>query len=141
MIIHAVCDLNDKKGSTIPAIKKYITNNFTATERRLQMISKLLKQSNEEGWLIQVSGHGASTDSHFKIPEEMKNKMKLMAKKSEASAKKEEKEKAKKEKEPTKRKVEKKPANKEAVPAKKKKNSEAPKKRAATTAPMKKKTA
>lgn len=142
MIVHAINDLNDRRGSTIPAIKKYMTSSFVVSESRLRMVSKLLKQSNEEGWLVQVSGHGASSDSHFKLSEEMKKNVKTVEKKSEAKEKIEKEKKVdKNEKQVTnnKRKAAVQATSKKEVPVKKKVTEVTIKKAAAATAIRKRK--
>lgn len=127
MIIHAVGDLKEKKGASTTAIRKYLTDKFDITQQRTAMVTRLLRTADEEGWLVQVSGTGASSGSHFKLPADAKKGMQ----KKEAKEKKEPKAKS-----PTKRKTEKKLADKE-VPAKKKKA--APEKKKATTAAAKNK--
>jgi hypothetical protein len=78
MIINAVSKLNDKKGSSTIAIKKYVINNFYVNQYRLPRITKLLKTANAEGWLIQTSGIGASSGSYFKLPNETKMDKKIV---------------------------------------------------------------
>ena len=147
MIIEAVGDLKDRKGASIIAIKKYLTDKYDdAMQHRMPMMTKLLRTAGTEGWLLQTAGTGASSGSRFKIPpkkpkmmketaDDMETQKEAKAKEKEAKAKEKEakkKEKDTKAKQATKRKVEKKVAEKE-VPAKKKKvAAEASKKKIAT---------
>ncbi|XP_011506314.1 PREDICTED: histone H1-like [Ceratosolen solmsi marchali] len=75
MIINAIIKLNEKKGSSTVAIRKYLINNYDANQQRLLRITKLLRTAGDEGWLIQTSGAGASAGSYFKLPIEAKKEI------------------------------------------------------------------
>lgn len=140
MIMNALLELNDSKGSTVPAIKKYLTDRYDVSKVRLTQTTILLRTAGEEKWLLQVAGSGASSGSRFKLPPETKKAMQKEKKKEAAMNSEEEKAppKAIKTKTATKRKMEK-PTGEKESPAKKKKASvDVPKKKtAASKAPKK----
>lgn len=74
MIIQAVSEKSDRKGTSIPAIRKYLVENFNVSTVRLNQAMKLLKAVDEEGWLQRTAGKGASSGSHFKLPAKDKKK-------------------------------------------------------------------
>lgn len=75
MIINAVTELPERKGTSINQIRKYLAENYDISQTRMNQASKLLKSVDEEGsegWLIRTSGKGIRNDSHFKLPGEKK---------------------------------------------------------------------
>ena len=66
MIVAAIKALKDRKGSSLPAIKKYIAANYKVdTVKLAPFIKKGLKSLVEKQALIQVKGKGAS--GSFKV--------------------------------------------------------------------------
>ena len=66
MIVAAIKALKDRKGSSLPAIKKYIAANYKVdTVKLAPFIKKGLKSLVEKKALIQVKGKGAS--GSFKV--------------------------------------------------------------------------
>merc|ERR1712213_255408 len=66
MIVNAVTALKERNGSSLPAIKKYITANYKAdTVKLAPFIKKGLKNLVEKKVLIQTKGKGAS--GSFKV--------------------------------------------------------------------------
>lgn len=60
MVAKALENLNDKKGSSFKAIKKYIANNYIVRMDRLApYIKRYVKQATYSGNLVQKSGTGA----------------------------------------------------------------------------------
>ena len=118
MVTAAITALKDRKGSSLPAIKKYVAATYKVDVAKLApFIRKFLKKAVADGKLAQVKGSGAS--GSFKLakaaPAEKKPKKKVAkkpaAKKSpKKAAKKPAAKKAKKAKTPKKEKKAKKPA-------------------------------
>ena len=82
MIIAAVADLKEKKGSSTQAIKKYILTSYMVKEKSVATYVKTnLRRMVESGTLVQVKGSGAS--GFFKLAEKPK-----VAKPKKATAKK-----------------------------------------------------
>lgn len=73
MVTAAIKTLNDKKGSTLQAIKKYLALNYHVNLNKYSpFICKYLKTAVTKGDLIQTKGSGAS--GYFKLPIEVKKK-------------------------------------------------------------------
>lgn len=86
MVVAAITELNEKKGSSLSAIKKYMSNNYKVDSSRLApFIRKFLKAAVVKGSLVQTNGNGAM--GHFKLPVEVKKKP-VVKKPSAAAAKK-----------------------------------------------------
>lgn len=67
MILEAITALKERKGSSLPAIKKYIAANYKVDVTKLApFIKKSIKASVVAGKLIQPKGKGAS--GSFKLP-------------------------------------------------------------------------
>ncbi|XP_060865702.1 histone H1A, sperm-like [Metopolophium dirhodum] len=80
MVIAAISELKEKKGSSLPAIKKYMSNNYKVDPTKLApFIRKFLKAAVIKGSLLQTNGIGAM--GHFKLPVEVKKKEPAVAKK------------------------------------------------------------
>ncbi|XP_043462961.1 histone H1B-like [Leptopilina heterotoma] len=78
MVIAAVLNLKDRNGSTLQAIKKYITASYDVNMKtQARYITKYLKSAVESGVLIQTKGKGAS--GSFKLSEESKAKVKVQS--------------------------------------------------------------
>lgn len=61
MVEAAIRDLKERRGSSLPAIKKYIDNNYKVDMTRMTpLIKKYLKTAVANGALLQTSGKGAS---------------------------------------------------------------------------------
>ena len=79
MIVAAIKALKDRKGSSLPAIKKYIAANYKVdTVKLAPFIKKGLKSLVEKKALIQVKGKGAS--GSFKVAAAEKKEKKTAAK-------------------------------------------------------------
>ena len=66
MVTAAIKNLKDRKGSSLAAIKKYISANYKCDVAKLApFIAKFLKKSVADGKLTQVKGSGAS--GSFKV--------------------------------------------------------------------------
>ncbi|XP_008190049.1 histone H1-like [Acyrthosiphon pisum] len=86
MVIAAVKELNEKKGSSLPAIKKYMSTNYKVDSTKLApFIRKFLKAAVVKGTLLQTNGTGAM--GHFKLPVEVKKKPATVKKPSAAVVK------------------------------------------------------
>ncbi|XP_026813163.1 histone H1A, sperm-like [Rhopalosiphum maidis] len=73
MVVAAIAELKEKKGSSLSAIKKYMSNNYNVDSTKLApFIRKFLKASVVKGSLVQTNGNGAM--GHFKLPVEVKKK-------------------------------------------------------------------
>ncbi|XP_025199597.1 histone H1A, sperm-like [Melanaphis sacchari] len=73
MVVAAITELKEKKGSSLSAIKKYLSNNYQVDSTRLApFIRKFLKAAVIKGSLVQTNGNGAM--GHFKLPAEVKKK-------------------------------------------------------------------
>lgn len=67
MVLTAVKDLRERGGSSLQAIKKYISKNYPVDAEKLNpFIKKYLKSAVTTGALIQTKGKGAS--GSFKLP-------------------------------------------------------------------------
>lgn len=67
MVTAAIKALKDRKGSSLPAIKKYIAANYKVDVAKLApFIKKFLKKAVGDGKLVQTKGTGAS--GSFKLP-------------------------------------------------------------------------
>merc|ERR1712107_834934 len=117
MIVNAVTALKERNGSSLPAIKKYITANYKAdTVKLAPFIKKGLKNLVEKKVLIQTKGKGAS--GSFKVAKVEKKEKKAKSPQKKAAKPKSPKKKApKKAKSPVKK--AKKPAAKKPAAAKK----------------------
>lgn len=66
MVTSAITELKEKKGSSLPAIKKYLAANYNVDPVKLApFIRKFLKAAVANGTFVQTTGTGAS--GHFKI--------------------------------------------------------------------------
>ena len=90
MVMAAVSNLKDRKGSSLIAIKKYIASHYKVDAAKLApFIRRFLKKAVEDGKIAQTKGTGAS--GSFKIgakPEKPKKVKKPKAAKKEKKAKK-----------------------------------------------------
>merc|ERR1712241_1007775 len=143
MVAAAVAALKDRKGSSLPAIKKYIGANYKVDiVKHAPFVKKAIKSMVEKKTLVQVKGKGAS--GSFKLGKvEKPKKVKKTPKKKPAkkvkkakTPKKAKKPAAKKAKSP--KKAAKKTPKKAAKPAKKTAKKPAAKKPAKKAAPKKK---
>lgn len=87
MVTTAIKSLKDKKGSTLPAIKKYMAINYQLDSSKFApYIRRYLKSAVAKGDLIQTNGTGAN--GNFKLPAVEKkpvaNKQAAVKKKKEA---------------------------------------------------------
>merc|ERR1712156_1287172 len=75
MVAAAVAALKDRKGSSLPAIKKYIAANYKVDIVKLApFLKKAIKSMVEKKTLVQVKGKGAS--GSFKLGKVEKPKVK-----------------------------------------------------------------
>lgn len=91
MVKAAIRALKERKGSSLAAIKKYITANYKADGQKLApFIRRYLKKAVEKGEITQVKGTGASGSFRLNKAEkaEKKPKKKPAAKKPKKAAKK-----------------------------------------------------
>ncbi|XP_003245105.1 histone H1B-like [Acyrthosiphon pisum] len=81
MVTSAIKELKEKKGSSLPAIKKYLAANYKVDPAKLALfIRKFLKAAVANGTVVQTKGTGAS--GHFKLPvSDVKPKKAVVAKK------------------------------------------------------------
>ncbi|XP_022182797.1 histone H1A, sperm-like [Myzus persicae] len=88
MVTSAIKELKEKKGSSLPAIKKYLAANYKVDPAKLApFIRKFLKAAVVNGTVVQTKGNGAS--GHFKLPvAEAKPKKTVVAKKKKSIVKK-----------------------------------------------------
>ncbi|KAL4143381.1 hypothetical protein QTP88_005718 [Uroleucon formosanum] len=88
MVTSAIKELKEKKGSSLPAIKKYLAANYKVDPTKLApFIRKFLKAAVANGTVVQTKGTGAS--GHFKLPvTEVKPKKAVVAKKKKSIVKK-----------------------------------------------------
>ena len=129
MVNAAIRALKDRKGSSLAAIKKYISVNYKADGQKLApFIRRYLKKAVETGKLAQVKGTGAS--GSFRINKAEKTEKTAKPEKKPAAAKKAKKPAAKKVKTPKKAAVKKAKTPKKAAkkPAAAKKAAPKPKK-------------
>ena len=113
MVTAAIKNLKDRKGSSLAAIKKYISANYKCDVAKLApFIRKFLKKAVADGKLTQVKGTGAS--GSFKVAASAKAE-----KPKKKAVKKPKKPAAKKAKKPAAEKKAKKPAAKKAKSPKK----------------------
>lgn len=117
MVSAAVAALKDRKGSSLPAIKKYIAATYKVDVAKLApFIRRFLKKAVADGKLTQVKGSGASGSFKLAKAAAPEKKVKKVVKKSpkkvakKPAAKKTPVKKAKKAKTPKKEKKAKKPA-------------------------------
>merc|ERR1712077_116518 len=124
MVAAAVAALKDRKGSSLPAIKKYIAANYKVDIVKLApFLKKAIKSMVEKKTLVQVKGKGAS--GSFKLGKVEKPKVKKAKKpKAKKTAK------PKKAKSPKKKAAKKSPAKKPAA-----KKAKSPAKKAAAKKP------
>lgn len=81
MVLSAIKELKEKKGSSLPAIKKYLAANYKVDPAKLApFIRKFLKAAVANKTIVQTKGSGAS--GHFKLAAaEAKPKKKVAPKK------------------------------------------------------------
>merc|ERR1711992_418386 len=112
MVVKAIEDLKDRKGSSLAAIKKYIGANYKVDLVKLGPHLKLaVKKGIEKKTLVQVKGKGAA--GSFKLGKVEKPKKKKVVKKK---AKRPKKPKTPKKKKPAAKKAKKSPAKKAKKP-------------------------
>jgi len=135
MVNAAITTLKDRKGSSLPAIKKYITATYKVDVVKLApFIRRFLKKAVEDGKLSQVKGSGASGSFKLAKAAAVEKKPKKAVKKPAAkkspkkAAKKPAAKKVKKAKTPKKEKKAKKPAAAKPKKPKAKKATKSPKK-------------
>ena len=134
MVNAAIAALKDRKGSSLPAIKKYVAATYKVDiEKLAPFVRRYLRKAVQDGKLTQVKGTGASGSFKLvKVEKEKKAKKpakKPAAKKSPKKAAK--KPAAKKAKTPKKEKKAKKPAAAKPKKPKAKKATKSPAKKAA----------
>ncbi len=67
MVLAAVTALKDRKGTSLSAIKKYLSSTYKVdTDRTAIFIRRYLKKAVTDGVLVQVKGNGAA--GSFKLP-------------------------------------------------------------------------
>ncbi|XP_043472675.1 histone H1.1, embryonic-like [Leptopilina heterotoma] len=82
MVELAISHLNDRHGTSLHKVKKYITENFDVNiDNYKRHITKCVRKLLENGTLLQVSGLGAN--GKFKFPQNVKNSVKKAMKKGE----------------------------------------------------------
>ena len=136
MVKAAVAALKDRKGSSLSAIKKYISANYKVDDAKIApFIRKAVKKLVADGKLAQVKGTGASGSFKLAKAAPAEKKVKKVTKKpaakktpKKAAAKKTPKKAAKKAKTPKKEKKAKKPAAAKPKKPKAKKATKSPKK-------------
>jgi len=70
MVIEALLNLRDRKGSSLQAVKKYIAGNFKVdVEKLAPFIRRYIKSAVTDGSLVQTKGTGAS--GSFKLGEKL----------------------------------------------------------------------
>ena len=136
MVSAAITALKDRKGSSLPAIKKYVAATYKVDiEKLAPFVRRFLKKAVADGKLTQVKGTGASGSFKLaKVEKVAKVAKKPAAKKPAAkkpAAKKSPKKVAKKVKTPKKEKKAKKPAAAKPKKPKAKKATKSPAKKAA----------
>lgn len=134
MVSAAIAALKDRKGSSLPAIKKYVAATYKVDiEKLAPFVRRFLKKAVADGKLTQVKGTGASGSFKLAKVEKEKKPKKVAAKKPAAkkspAKKAAKKPAAKKAKTPKKEKKAKKPAS--AKKPKAKKATKSPAKKAA----------
>ena len=143
MVSAAIAALKDRKGSSLPAIKKYVAATYKVDiEKLAPFIRRFLKKAVADGTLVQTKGTGAN--GSFKIAAAVKPEKPKAPKKKKPAATPTKKKAAKKTATPKKKKVVKKTATKskkEKKPAKSPKKPKAPKPKKAATKPKAKKAA
>ncbi|XP_078390402.1 histone H1-like [Cetorhinus maximus] len=65
-ILKVVADCSDRKGMSLPAIKKALRGNGVDVEKLGSQIKQSIKRNVKNGFLVQVKGTGAS--GSFKVP-------------------------------------------------------------------------
>merc|ERR1712242_478365 len=145
MVVAALKGLKEPKGSSVPAIKKYIAANYKVDIVKLSpFIRKALKSLVEKKKLVQTKGTGASGSFNLN-KEEKKVVKKPKAKKPTKKAAKKTAKSPKKAKKPAAKKAAKKPAGEKKAKAPKKpkspKKAKAPKKAKSPKKPAAKKAA
>lgn len=74
MVLLAIAILNERNGSSIQAIKKYISKSFNVDEKKISSnVKKYLRLATASGTLIQTKGKGAA--GSFRLGGCMKFKM------------------------------------------------------------------
>ena len=137
MVSAAIAALKDRKGSSLPAIKKYVAATYKVDiEKLAPFVRRYLKKAVADGKLTQVKGTGASGSFKLaKVEKEKKPKAKKPAAKKPAAKKSPKKAAkkpaAKKAKTPKKEKKAKKPAAAKPKKPKAKKATKSPAKKAA----------
>ena len=70
MVTTAIRDIQGPKGTSLPAIKKYIENNYKANVNRLNpFLHRYLKKAVKSGDLKQVTGSGAIGSFRLETPQ------------------------------------------------------------------------
>lgn len=74
MVLLAIAILNERNGSSIQAIKKYISKSFNVEEKKISAnVKKYLRLATASGTLVQTKGKGAA--GSFRLGGCMKYKM------------------------------------------------------------------
>ncbi|CAB3236290.1 unnamed protein product [Arctia plantaginis] len=108
MIHQALIDLKSRKGVSLQAIKKYLTEKYNVdTEKINYIIKKYIKKAVEEGTIIQTKGIGASGSFKLVALKEKKAKPKKKKEEKEGNEKAKKTDKTKKMKETSKKSLEK----------------------------------
>ena len=135
MVNAAIAALKDRKGSSLPAIKKYVAATYKVNiEKLAPFVRRYLKKAVADGKLTQVKGSGASGSFKLAKVEKVVKPKKVAAKKPAAKKspkKAAKKPAAKKAKTPKKEKKAKKPAAAKPKKPKAKKATKSPAKKAA----------
>ncbi|GBN16086.1 Histone H1-beta, late embryonic [Araneus ventricosus] len=74
MVLLSIAMLNDRNGSSVQAIKKYISSNFNVEEKKISAyVKRYLLMAVASGTIIQTKGKGAA--GSFRLGGGMKLKM------------------------------------------------------------------
>lgn len=85
MVLLSIAMLNDRNGSSVQAIKKYISSNFNVEEKKISAyIKRYLLMAVASGTIIQTKGKGAA--GSFRLGGGMKLKMSELLSKFENKA-------------------------------------------------------
>lgn len=102
LVLNAIMTLQDRNGSSLQAIKKFIASHYKLDTNKLAtFIKKYLKKAVAAGKLIQTKGKGAS--GSFKLPTTMAAKGKMIAESSDKKIKSDEKKEKKRKEKSTKK--------------------------------------
>lgn len=83
MVVAAITALNERKGSSLQAIKKYIAGHYVCdVDRQATFIRKFIKSAVEKNTLVRTKGVGASGSFKLAKPEKSAKKSKASPEKS-----------------------------------------------------------